>query len=205
MQPLTTSLLSRACRIFMDLAYSEGPSSIPAKNAFIGSFPVISRSPLICRQLPRQPEYARSYAIRTDNRRDTSCVWEAAAFLISSYACNRSSAAAIMSGSPWSIPTTPFPTKRGGRRRITRTRRNGCCCKPPTSGSRMHRSCLRGKRAGNFHFVAPRAIARQLILRHFWLNRTFAEFLHFGGGAVEHHLQFAGDGHELPAFVGAVR
>ena len=32
MQPLTTSLLGQACRIFLTLAYPEGPASIPAKK-----------------------------------------------------------------------------------------------------------------------------------------------------------------------------
>jgi hypothetical protein len=32
MQPLATSLLGQACRIFMELSYPEGPASIPPKR-----------------------------------------------------------------------------------------------------------------------------------------------------------------------------
>src|SRR5262249_10652093 len=32
MQQLTTALLGRACRIFMEIAYPDGPQSIPAKK-----------------------------------------------------------------------------------------------------------------------------------------------------------------------------
>jgi hypothetical protein len=38
MQPLTTSLLSRACRIFMDLAYPGGAATLPAKKRFYWEF-----------------------------------------------------------------------------------------------------------------------------------------------------------------------
>jgi hypothetical protein len=39
MQQLTTQLLGQACRIFMALAYPEGPSSIPAKKRIYFDLP----------------------------------------------------------------------------------------------------------------------------------------------------------------------
>ena len=39
MPPLPTSLVGRACRIFMDLAYPAGPSSIPVKRLVYYDFP----------------------------------------------------------------------------------------------------------------------------------------------------------------------
>lgn len=74
MQPLTTSLLSQACRIFMDFSYPTGPATIPAKKQFYreppGDRPIAAYLPPaaealgICQVLSGKDEQPSGYEFR---------------------------------------------------------------------------------------------------------------------------------------------
>jgi hypothetical protein len=69
MHGLTTALLERACRIFLERAYPQGHDTVPPpKNSFLAldlARPVESvLVPPVCQALPRRPGIRGGYALR---------------------------------------------------------------------------------------------------------------------------------------------
>jgi hypothetical protein len=69
MKGLTTALLERACRIFLERAYPEGHDTIPPpKNSFLALDPSQPAAsvlvPPVCQPLPRREGGLRGYALR---------------------------------------------------------------------------------------------------------------------------------------------
>lgn len=74
MKGLTTTLLERACRIFLECAYPEGRSAIPSpQNAYLGldtaqPLETLLVSP-VCQRLLRRDGGLRGYALRLGSAR----------------------------------------------------------------------------------------------------------------------------------------
>ena len=154
MQPLTTSLLSRACRIFMDLAYPAGPASIPVKKRFYwelpGDKPITAYLPPaaealgICQILPNKDGQPAGYEFRlgssgfphlklrlqpVQHRGDH--VWVA---MVDTHDAFSREARRPPPEHPDAAPSALIAS-----------------CQPAAQGT--HRDSLRGKRAGYIHFI----------------------------------------------------
>ncbi len=92
MKGLTTALLERVCRIFLELAYPEGHSTIPSpQNAYLdldaAQLPESVLIPPLCQELRRRDGGRRGYVLRLGSARyphlklqivdqeDTGCVF----------------------------------------------------------------------------------------------------------------------------------